>query len=108
LASWRLGDDERTGHLPKLIDDLVLRLSRPKLPDKDGDAIASPGRRRPWQAPTETGLFFRFRWAGWFFVAAMQVLAARLADLRHFLSHFTIRYLTGFCLAIRLPLCAGT
>jgi hypothetical protein len=37
-----LSDDERTGHLPKLVDDLVARLCRPKFPDKDGDAISSP------------------------------------------------------------------
>jgi hypothetical protein len=37
-----LSDEERTGHLPKLIDDLVARLGKPKLPDKDSDAIASP------------------------------------------------------------------
>jgi hypothetical protein len=36
-----LSDEERTGHLPKLVDDLVKRLSMPKLPDKDSDAIAS-------------------------------------------------------------------
>jgi hypothetical protein len=42
LNRLHLSDDERTGHLPKLIDDLVVRLDRPKLPDKDSDAIASP------------------------------------------------------------------
>ncbi len=42
LNHLRLSDDERTGHLPQLIDDLVTRLGRPKLPDKDSDAIASP------------------------------------------------------------------
>jgi hypothetical protein len=36
-----LSDEERTVHLPKLVDDLVERLSRPQLPDKDSDAIAS-------------------------------------------------------------------
>jgi hypothetical protein len=41
LNHLHLSDDERTGHLPKLIDDLVSRLDRPKLPDKDSDAIAS-------------------------------------------------------------------
>ena len=108
LNHLRPGDDERSGHLPKLIDDLVVRLGRPKLPDKDGDANASPaavahGRLR-WKQGYSSGS------AGpdGFFVAAMQVLAVRLADLRHFLSHFTIRSLTGFCMAIRLPLSAGT
>jgi hypothetical protein len=31
-----------TPHLPKLVEDLIERLSRPQLPDKDSDAIASP------------------------------------------------------------------
>jgi RsbT co-antagonist protein rsbRD N-terminal domain len=42
LNHLHLSDEERTGHLPKLVDDLVARLRRPKLPDKDSDAIASP------------------------------------------------------------------
>ena len=42
LNHLHLSDEERTGHLPKLVDDLVARLGRPKLPDKDSDAIASP------------------------------------------------------------------
>jgi len=42
LNHLHLSDEERTGHLPKLVDDLVVRLGRPKLPDKDSDAIASP------------------------------------------------------------------
>jgi hypothetical protein len=41
LDRLHLSDDERTGHLPKLIDDLVARLSITKLPEKDSDAIAS-------------------------------------------------------------------
>jgi hypothetical protein len=41
LNHLRISDEERTGHLPKLIDDLVVRLGIPKLPDKDSDAIAS-------------------------------------------------------------------
>ncbi len=41
LNHLRLSDEERAGHLPKLIDDLVVRLGIPKLPDKDSDAIAS-------------------------------------------------------------------
>jgi hypothetical protein len=36
-----LSDEERTGHLPKLVDDLVVRLGKTKLTDKDSDAIAS-------------------------------------------------------------------
>jgi hypothetical protein len=42
LNHLHLSDAERTGHLPKLVDDLVVRLGRPKLPDKDSDAVASP------------------------------------------------------------------
>jgi len=42
LNHLQLSDEERTGHLPRLIDDLVVRLGRPKLPDKDSDAVASP------------------------------------------------------------------
>ena len=42
LNHLHLSDEERTGHLPKLIDDLVVRLGTPKLPDKDSDAVASP------------------------------------------------------------------
>jgi len=42
LNHLRLSDEDRTGHLPKLVEDLIERLGRPKLPDKDSDAIASP------------------------------------------------------------------
>src|ERR1700677_843429 len=42
LNHLHLSDEERTGHLPKLVDDLVVRLDTPKVPDKDSDAIASP------------------------------------------------------------------
>jgi hypothetical protein len=42
LNHLRLSDEERTGHLPKLVEDLIERLGRPKLPDKDSDAIESP------------------------------------------------------------------
>jgi hypothetical protein len=41
LNHLRLSDEERTGHLPKLVEDLIERLGRPKLPDKDSDAISS-------------------------------------------------------------------
>jgi hypothetical protein len=38
-----LADSERTGHLPKLIEDLVLRLNRPITGSpQDSDAICSP------------------------------------------------------------------
>jgi DNA-binding response OmpR family regulator len=36
-----LSDDERTGHLPTLIEDLVVRLSRPSATTKDSDAMFS-------------------------------------------------------------------
>jgi hypothetical protein len=42
LNHLRLSDEERTGHLPKLVEDLIERLGRTKLPDKESDAIASP------------------------------------------------------------------
>jgi hypothetical protein len=42
LNHLHLSDDERTGHLPKLVDDLVARLCIPKFPAKDGAAISSP------------------------------------------------------------------
>jgi DNA-binding response OmpR family regulator len=37
-----LSDDERTGHLPKLVEDLVIRLSKPSATAKDDDAVFSP------------------------------------------------------------------
>ena len=37
-----LSDEQRTGHLPKLVDDLVKRLSIPNLLGKDSDASPSP------------------------------------------------------------------
>ena len=36
-----LSDEERTGHLPKLVEDLALRLSKSRATDKDSDAIFS-------------------------------------------------------------------
>jgi ActR/RegA family two-component response regulator len=36
-----LGDEDRTGHLPKLVEDLALRLSKSSATDKDGDAVFS-------------------------------------------------------------------
>ena len=41
LNHLHLSDNERTGHLPRLIDDLVARLDRPRLPNKDSEAVAS-------------------------------------------------------------------
>lgn len=36
-----LNDEERTGHLPKLVEDLALRLSHSSASSKDSDAIFS-------------------------------------------------------------------
>ena len=36
-----LSDEERTGHLPKLVEDLALRLSKPRAADQHNDAIFS-------------------------------------------------------------------
>jgi DNA-binding response OmpR family regulator len=36
-----LSDNERTGHLPKLVEDLVVRLSKPSATTKDSDAVFS-------------------------------------------------------------------
>ncbi len=36
-----LSDDERTGHLPKLVEDLIVRLGKPSATTKDSDAVSS-------------------------------------------------------------------
>ncbi len=36
-----LSDDERTGHLPKLVEDLIVRLRKPTATAKDSDAVFS-------------------------------------------------------------------
>lgn len=36
-----LSDEERTGHLPKLVEDLAARLGKPRTNDKDNEAIFS-------------------------------------------------------------------
>jgi ActR/RegA family two-component response regulator len=36
-----LSDDDRTGHLPKLVEDLVVRLRKPSATAKDSDAVLS-------------------------------------------------------------------
>jgi DNA-binding response OmpR family regulator len=41
LNHLSLSDDERTGHLPKLVEDLVVRLSKPSATSKDSDAVFS-------------------------------------------------------------------
>jgi DNA-binding response OmpR family regulator len=42
LSCLSLSDDERTGHLPKLVEDLALRLSRASATTKESDASDSP------------------------------------------------------------------
>ena len=41
LTTVPLGDEERTGHLPRLVEDLALRLSKPSATSHDTDAIFS-------------------------------------------------------------------
>jgi hypothetical protein len=41
LNQIQLTDDERTGHLPKLVEDLIVRLRKPKATEKDSDALPS-------------------------------------------------------------------
>jgi hypothetical protein len=41
LNHLHLSDEQRTGHLPKLLDDIVARLGTLTLPSKDSDAIDS-------------------------------------------------------------------
>jgi hypothetical protein len=42
LNHLHLTDEQRTGHLPKLVDDLVARLGKANVPNKDSDATSSP------------------------------------------------------------------
>ena len=42
LNHIRLNDLERTGHLPKLVEDLIARLRKSNATTKDSDAVASP------------------------------------------------------------------
>jgi DNA-binding response OmpR family regulator len=42
LSRLVLGDAERTGHLPRLVEDIALRLSLSSASDKDSDASSSP------------------------------------------------------------------
>ena len=42
LNHLHLSDEQRTGHLPQLVDDIVIRLAKGELPTKDADAIPSP------------------------------------------------------------------
>src|ERR1700722_3538171 len=52
LNHLHLGDEERTGHLPRLVDDIVARLVKHELPSKDSDA-------EPSNAALEHGLLRR-------------------------------------------------
>jgi hypothetical protein len=42
LNHVHVSDDQRTGHLPQLVDDIVVRLAKPNWTTKDSDASASP------------------------------------------------------------------
>ncbi|MGC2326141.1 MAG: hypothetical protein WA604_05460 [Candidatus Sulfotelmatobacter sp.] len=42
LNHLHLSDAQRTGHLPQLVDDIVVRLAKANLPTRDSDAIPSP------------------------------------------------------------------
>jgi DNA-binding response OmpR family regulator len=42
LSGLVLSDQERTGYLPKLIDDLIVRLKSPHITVQEGDSIGSP------------------------------------------------------------------
>src|SRR5579872_4743600 len=42
LSRLALSDAERTGHLPRLVEDISLRLSQSSASDKDSDASSSP------------------------------------------------------------------
>jgi hypothetical protein len=42
LNCLQLSDEQRTGHLPKLVDDIVVRLGKLNMPTKDSDASVSP------------------------------------------------------------------
>ena len=41
LNHLKLSDSERTGHLAKLVEDLVVRLARSEVPSQDSDASFS-------------------------------------------------------------------
>jgi hypothetical protein len=41
LNHLQLSDEERTGHLPKLAEDLIVRLRKPSANTKDSDAVFS-------------------------------------------------------------------
>jgi DNA-binding response OmpR family regulator len=41
LNHLQLSDEDRTGHLPKLVEDLIVRLRKPSATTKDSDAVPS-------------------------------------------------------------------
>ena len=73
LNHLALSDEQRTGHLPKLVDDLVARLGNAKVPNKDSDATASP-------AAVEHGTFRRTQG----YSAAMLIHESRLLQVTIF------------------------
>ena len=66
LSRLNLTDDERTGHLRKLVEDLVARLNRPNAPLLDGGALTSSsaiahGKMRSFQGYTSAMLVHESR-----------------------------------------------
>ena len=61
LNHLSLSDDERTGHLPKLVQDLVVRLSKPNATAKDSDAAIAHGKLRYLQGYTPAMLVHESR-----------------------------------------------
>ena len=55
LNHLNLSDEQRTGHLPKLVDDLVVRLNTPVLPTKDSDAVESVAAKAHGKLRREQG-----------------------------------------------------
>ena len=54
-----LSDEERTGHLPKLVEDLIVRLSKPSATSKGQRCRLFPSRHSPWQAAVSARLHSR-------------------------------------------------
>jgi DNA-binding response OmpR family regulator len=66
LSHLKLTDDDRTGHLPKLVEDLVARLNRPNAPLLESEALTSSsaiahGRMRSLQGYTSAMLVHESR-----------------------------------------------
>jgi CheY-like chemotaxis protein len=62
LSRLPLGDNERTGHLPKLVGDIALRLSKSSGTSKDSDAIFSALPPQPMASCDIGGATPRQRW----------------------------------------------